>query len=168
MRFVTMRIGRRHGVVLIPRANMMLLSSAAAGMDWQRPVIPFGAGFYRSAAGWPAMTGAMHGRQMRSGWICPSYAQRGNIGTLEHVVAGVLVLFPRLSRVKLMRQWAGIVDIVHDSSPIIGHTPVGGLYINCAFGTGAHYWPRDVLWLCRGMFLRSKMSPVHCWHRPIL
>ncbi|PCI52803.1 MAG: sarcosine oxidase subunit beta [Alphaproteobacteria bacterium] len=66
----------------------------------------------------------------------PSYAQRGNIGTLEHIIAGIVELFPNLSRVKLMRQWAGIVDIVHDSSPIIGHTPVEGLYINCGFGTG--------------------------------
>ncbi|HEC00462.1 MAG TPA: sarcosine oxidase subunit beta family protein [Sphingomonadales bacterium] len=68
--------------------------------------------------------------------IYPSYAQRGNVGTLEHVIAGVIELFPNLSRVKLMRQWAGIVDIVHDSSPIIGHTPVEGMYINCGFGTG--------------------------------
>lgn len=66
----------------------------------------------------------------------PSYAQRGNIGTLEHIIAGIVELFPSLSRVKLMRQWAGIVDIVHDSTPIIGATPVGGLYINCGFGTG--------------------------------
>jgi len=66
----------------------------------------------------------------------PSYAQRGNIATLEGVIAGVIEIFPRLSRVKLMRQWAGIVDIVHDSSPIIGLTPVKGLYINCGFGTG--------------------------------
>ncbi|NOZ66805.1 MAG: sarcosine oxidase subunit beta family protein [Alphaproteobacteria bacterium] len=68
--------------------------------------------------------------------LYPSYAQRGNVGTLEHVIAGVIELFPNLSRVKLMRQWAGIVDIVHDSSPIIGHTPVEGMYINCGFGTG--------------------------------
>ncbi len=68
--------------------------------------------------------------------LYPSYAQRGNVGTLEHVIAGVIELFPNLSRVKLMRQWAGIVDIVHDSSPIIGHTPVVGMYINCGFGTG--------------------------------
>jgi sarcosine oxidase subunit beta len=66
----------------------------------------------------------------------PSYAQRGNINTLEQVIAGVIELFPSLSKVKLMRQWAGIVDIVHDSSPIIGLTPVEGIYINCGFGTG--------------------------------
>lgn len=66
----------------------------------------------------------------------PSYAQRGNINTLEHVIAGILEIFPNFSRVKLMRQWAGIVDIVHDSTPIIGHTPIKGIYINCGFGTG--------------------------------
>lgn len=66
----------------------------------------------------------------------PSYAQRGNINTLEHVIAGILEIFPNFSRVKLMRQWAGIVDIVHDSTPIIGHTPIKGMYINCGFGTG--------------------------------
>lgn len=66
----------------------------------------------------------------------PSYAQRGNITTLEHIIAGIIEIFPNLSRVKLMRQWAGIVDIVHDSTPIIGHTPIKGMYINCGFGTG--------------------------------
>lgn len=66
----------------------------------------------------------------------PSYAQRGNINTLEHIIAGIIEIFPNLSRVKLMRQWAGIVDIVHDSTPIIGHTPIKGMYINCGFGTG--------------------------------
>lgn len=66
----------------------------------------------------------------------PSYAQRGNVNITENAVAGVLELFPAFSRLKLMRQWAGIVDVVHDSSPIIGKTPVEGLYINCGFGTG--------------------------------
>ena len=66
----------------------------------------------------------------------PSYAQRGNINNIEHAIAGVLEMFPNLSRVKLMRQWAGIVDIVHDSTPIIGHTPIKVMYINCGFGTG--------------------------------
>jgi sarcosine oxidase, subunit beta len=52
------------------------------------------------------------------------------------VVAGFLALFPSLSRVRLMRQWAGMTDVVHDSSPIIGRSPVGGLYLNCGWGTG--------------------------------
>ena len=40
------------------------------------------------------------------------------------------------SRLRMLRQWAGIVDVVHDSSPIIGATPVPGIYINCGWGTG--------------------------------
>ncbi|MTI08386.1 sarcosine oxidase subunit beta family protein [Curvivirga aplysinae] len=68
--------------------------------------------------------------------LYPSYAQRGNVHTLENIVAGIVEIFPKLRRVKLMRQWAGIVDIVYDSSPIIGHTPVKNMYVNCGFGTG--------------------------------
>ncbi len=66
----------------------------------------------------------------------PSYAQRGNIHTLEAILAGAVEIFPHLSRVKLMRQWAGIVDIVYDSTPILGKTPIDKMYINCGFGTG--------------------------------
>ena len=65
-----------------------------------------------------------------------SYAQRGSFAVTQGIVAGTLALFPAFSRLKLMRQWAGIVDVVHDSSPIIGPTPVPGLYINCGWGTG--------------------------------
>jgi sarcosine oxidase subunit beta len=35
-----------------------------------------------------------------------------------------------------MRQWGGIVDICPDASPIVGNTPINGLYINCGWGTG--------------------------------
>jgi sarcosine oxidase, subunit beta len=65
-----------------------------------------------------------------------SYAQRGSFAVLQRVVAGALAMFPSFSRLRLLRQWAGIVDVVHDSSPIIGCTPVPGLYINCGWGTG--------------------------------
>ena len=65
-----------------------------------------------------------------------SYAQRGSFAVLQSVVAATLALFPSFSRLRLLRQWAGIVDVVHDSSPIIGPTPVPGLYINCGWGTG--------------------------------
>ena len=68
--------------------------------------------------------------------LFPSYAQRGSFSVLQSVVAATLALFPSFSRLRLLRQWAGIVDVVHDSSPIIGATPVPGLYINCGWGTG--------------------------------
>jgi sarcosine oxidase, subunit beta len=68
--------------------------------------------------------------------LFPSYAQRGSFAVTQAIIAATLALFPSFSRLNLMRQWAGIVDVVHDSSPIIGPTPVPQLYINCGWGTG--------------------------------
>ncbi|HVS76098.1 MAG TPA: sarcosine oxidase subunit beta family protein [Steroidobacteraceae bacterium] len=68
--------------------------------------------------------------------LYPSYAQRGNLPTLQGVIAGLLELFPCFSRLRMLRQWAGIVDVVHDSSPIIDRAPVPGIYLDCGWGTG--------------------------------
>jgi sarcosine oxidase subunit beta len=68
--------------------------------------------------------------------LYPSYAQRGNMLVATRVMSAVAEQFPSLGRVRLLRQWAGNVDVVHDSSPIIGETPIPGLYINCGWGTG--------------------------------
>jgi sarcosine oxidase, subunit beta len=65
-----------------------------------------------------------------------SYAQRGNLPWMERAAAGVVELFPAFSRMRFLRQWAGIVDVVHDSTPIIGGTGVGGFYVSCGWGTG--------------------------------
>ena len=67
-----------------------------------------------------------------------SYRQRGSIAITRNVLAAALELFPSFSRLKLMRQWAGAVDITPDTSPIMGLTPVRGLYINCGWGTGGY------------------------------
>ncbi|OHD09904.1 sarcosine oxidase subunit beta family protein [Sphingopyxis sp. RIFCSPHIGHO2_12_FULL_65_19] len=68
--------------------------------------------------------------------LFPSYAQRGSLPVLEQTAAGLIDLFPQFSRVRLLRQWAGIVDVVSDSTPILGESPVKGLYLNCGWGTG--------------------------------
>ncbi|MEC9454005.1 MAG: FAD-dependent oxidoreductase, partial [Pseudomonadota bacterium] len=65
-----------------------------------------------------------------------SYAQRGSPMILEDMLAAAVELFPVFSRIKMMRQWGGIVDVCPDASPIIGKTPVSGLYFNCGWGTG--------------------------------
>src|SRR3546814_18097138 len=65
-----------------------------------------------------------------------SYAQRGNLPWMERAAAGVLELFPQFSRMRFLRQWAGIVDVVHDSTPIIGPPSVGGLSINGGWRPG--------------------------------
>ncbi|MCZ7599021.1 MAG: sarcosine oxidase subunit beta family protein [Gammaproteobacteria bacterium] len=64
------------------------------------------------------------------------YGQRGSFRTIEGNVAAIMALFPIFSRVRMMRQWGGIVDTCPDACPIIGKTPVQGLYINCGWGTG--------------------------------
>src|SRR5580704_8699417 len=68
--------------------------------------------------------------------LYPSYGQRGNLPVGEAIVAGLLEIFPAFRRLKLMRQWAGIVDVCWDYSPIIGPAPVRGLFLNCGWGTG--------------------------------
>ena len=70
--------------------------------------------------------------------IYNSYRQRGSLAITRNVLAAVLELFPSFSRLKLMRQWAGAVDITPDTSPIMGLTPVRDLYINCGWGTGGY------------------------------
>jgi sarcosine oxidase subunit beta len=64
------------------------------------------------------------------------YAQRGSFSGIEHTVAAIIELFPIFSRVRMNRQWGGIVDTAPDACPIIGNTPVKGLYFNCGWGTG--------------------------------
>jgi sarcosine oxidase subunit beta len=65
-----------------------------------------------------------------------SYAQRGSLPWMERAAAGVVELFPAFSRLRFLRQWAGIVDVTHDSTPILGATSVTGLHVNCGWGTG--------------------------------
>jgi sarcosine oxidase, subunit beta len=65
-----------------------------------------------------------------------SYAQRGTFLTIEKTITSVVEMFPVFAQTRLMRHWAGIVDVVPDSSPILGPTPIDNLYINCGWGTG--------------------------------
>jgi sarcosine oxidase subunit beta len=64
------------------------------------------------------------------------YAQRGSFHVIEHQMAAALELFPIFAQAKLLRTWAGIVDVCPDASPILGTTPIEGLYLNCGWGTG--------------------------------
>jgi sarcosine oxidase, subunit beta len=64
------------------------------------------------------------------------YAQRGSFHVIEHQMAAALELFPMFAHASLLRTWAGIVDVCPDASPIVGPTPIPGLYLNCGWGTG--------------------------------
>ena len=65
-----------------------------------------------------------------------SYTQRGGFNVIEDTVGAIVELYPIFSRMKMLRQWGGIVDVTVDRSPIISKTPVDGLYFNCGWGTG--------------------------------
>ncbi|OZG73349.1 sarcosine oxidase subunit beta [Hahella sp. CCB-MM4] len=64
------------------------------------------------------------------------YGQRGSYPTIEHTLQAIVELFPIFSRVRMNRQWGGIVDTCPDACPIISDTPVENLFFNCGWGTG--------------------------------
>ncbi|MCA2012915.1 sarcosine oxidase subunit beta family protein [Pararhodobacter sp. CCB-MM2] len=65
-----------------------------------------------------------------------NYTQRGSWQHIEETVRALIETFPMLSRLKMLRQWGGIVDMTGDRSPIISKTPLGNTFINCGWGTG--------------------------------
>ena len=64
------------------------------------------------------------------------YGQRGSLQVTEETLAAICELFPLFRRMRMLRQWGGIVDTCPDASPIISKTPVEGLFFNCGWGTG--------------------------------
>ncbi len=64
------------------------------------------------------------------------YGNRGSFQVIEHTMQAIVELFPAFSRVRMLRLWGGIVDVCPDACPIVGKTPVKGLYFNCGWGTG--------------------------------
>jgi len=64
------------------------------------------------------------------------YGQRGSYPTVEHTLQAIVEMFPMFSRVRMNRQWGGIVDTCPDACPIISDTPVENLFFNCGWGTG--------------------------------
>jgi sarcosine oxidase subunit beta len=65
-----------------------------------------------------------------------SYSQQGGLHITSHTLDAICELFPQFRRMRMMRSWGGIVDVTPDRSPIIGRTPIDGLYVNCGWGTG--------------------------------
>jgi sarcosine oxidase subunit beta len=65
-----------------------------------------------------------------------SYTQRGGLHISNHALEAICELFPAFRRLRMLRNWGGIVDVTPDRSPIVAKTPVPGLYVNCGWGTG--------------------------------
>ena len=65
-----------------------------------------------------------------------NYTQRGSFHHIEETVRALVETFPMISRLKMLRQWGGTVDMTGDRSPILSKTPLENAYINCGWGTG--------------------------------
>lgn len=90
-----------------------------------------------------------------------SYTQRGSLPVIEHMVAAAMELFPIFSRLRMMRQWGGIVDVCPDASPIIGKTPVENLFINCGWGTGGFKATPGSGWVFAHTIARGEPHPLN-------
>jgi methylglutamate dehydrogenase subunit A len=65
-----------------------------------------------------------------------TYAQRGSLPIVEDVIEGGVALWPGLGRLRLLRNWGGLIDMTMDGSPIIDRTPIDGLYLNGGWNYG--------------------------------
>ncbi|MFC3228477.1 sarcosine oxidase subunit beta family protein [Marinibaculum pumilum] len=65
-----------------------------------------------------------------------SYAQRGGLPVFEDVAGLAVAAFPALSRLRVVRNWGGVVDMSMDGSPIICTGPLPGMYLNAGWNYG--------------------------------
>lgn len=65
-----------------------------------------------------------------------SYASRGNLPMVEHVMEAGMTLMPMIGKAKVLRSWGGIMDMTPDGSPIIDKTETEGLFLNCGWCYG--------------------------------
>ncbi|WP_370313666.1 sarcosine oxidase subunit beta family protein [Sagittula sp.] len=65
-----------------------------------------------------------------------SYAARGNLPMVEHVMEAGMALMPMIGKARVLRSWGGIMDMSPDGSPIIDRTGVEGLFLNCGWCYG--------------------------------
>jgi len=64
-----------------------------------------------------------------------SYSMRGSLEFIEGLAGHVLELMPSLTKVRVLRQWAGLCDMTPDFSPVMGPTPVDGFLTDVGWGT---------------------------------
>ncbi|WP_127105165.1 sarcosine oxidase subunit beta family protein [Pararhodobacter zhoushanensis] len=89
-----------------------------------------------------------------------NYTQRGSWQHIEETVRALIETFPMLSRLKMLRQWGGIVDMTGDRSPIISKTPLGNTFINCGWGTGGFKAIPGSGWAMAEMIAKGEPGPL--------
>jgi methylglutamate dehydrogenase subunit A len=127
----TSRLANLAGLKLPIESHVLQAFVSEAIKPFIPGVVTFGAGhFYLSQSdkGGLVFGGDLDGYN--------SYAQRGNLPTVEDVCEGGMALIPALGRVRMLRSWGGVMDMSMDGSPIIDRTPFPGLYLNAGWCYG--------------------------------
>ena len=88
-----------------------------------------------------------------------SYAQRGNLPVVEDVLESAMALWPGLGRLRMLRQWGGIMDMSMDGSPIIDRTPVEGLFLNSGWCYGGFKATPASGWCFAHLMARGESHP---------
>ena len=128
----TSEVMRRAGIERLPIESHVLQAFVSEPLKpLINTVITFGAGHLyisQSDKGGLVFGGDIDGYN--------SWAQRGNLPVHEDVMTSAVALFPNLARVRLLRNWGGIMDMSMDGSPIITTGPLPGLYLNAGWCYG--------------------------------
>jgi sarcosine oxidase subunit beta len=94
-----------------------------------------------------------------------SYAQRGNLPTIEDVMESAMALWPGLGRIRVLRHWGGVMDMSMDGSPIIDLTPIRGLYLNAGWCYGGFKATPASGWCFAHLIARDESHPVAAAYR---
>ena len=145
----------------LPIESHVLQAFVSEGLKPLIPgVITFGAGhFYvsQSDKGGLVFGGDIDGYN--------SYAQRGNLPTVEDVCEGGMALMPFIGRLRMLRSWGGIMDMSMDGSPIIDRTDVQGLYLNAGWCYGGFKATPASGWCFAHLLARDEAHPVAAAYR---
>jgi sarcosine oxidase, subunit beta len=90
-----------------------------------------------------------------------AYTQRGALRVIERQMSAALELFPIFARAHVLRTWGGIVDVSPDASPIVGRTPIDGLFLNCGWGTGGFKATPGVGWCFAHTIAHGEPHPLN-------
>ena len=94
-----------------------------------------------------------------------SYAQRGNMPTVEDICEGGMAIMPAIGRLRLLRSWGGVMDMSMDGSPIIDKTPIQGLYLNAGWCYGGFKATPASGWCFAHLIARDEPHPVATAYR---
>ncbi|HEY0440872.1 MAG TPA: sarcosine oxidase subunit beta family protein [Xanthobacteraceae bacterium] len=156
----TSRVGAMAGLRLPIESHVLQAFVSEGVKPLVHNVITFGAGhFYisQSDKGGLVFGGDIDGYN--------SYAQRGNLPTVEDVCEGGMAIMPMIGRLRMLRSWAGLMDMSMDGSPIIDRTPVEGLYLNAGWCYGGFKATPASGWCFAHLIARDEPHPAATAYR---